>query len=216
MTTFRLEYSDTFHVSEWEACAWTVPTHSSWWGVGLADPLDPLLSEESEIVRGAEEKRQREFRAGRMCARRALAGIGAPNGPVLREQSGAPLWPPGYLGSISHCESFAWAVVSGSINAVGIDVERVRDPFPWEILNLFCGAAEEEHIMGYAERERGVRALAVFSLKESVIKCFGARGVILDFREISVLDRIEVHGMAVQGHARVSRCASMIATAVWW
>ncbi|MCU7862108.1 MAG: 4-phosphopantetheinyl transferase, partial [Candidatus Thiodiazotropha sp. (ex Lucinoma kastoroae)] len=43
----------------------------------------PLCREEEQLIEGAVDKRQREFRAGRNAAHAALSQLNAPPGPIL-------------------------------------------------------------------------------------------------------------------------------------
>ncbi|MEI8635195.1 hypothetical protein P4S72_30355 [Vibrio sp. PP-XX7] len=58
-------------------------------------------------------KRKCEFLAGRLCAKRAMAecGINAETTLGIGEHR-EPLWPEGVIGSISHCDTQAVAVVT--------------------------------------------------------------------------------------------------------
>ena len=72
------------------------------------------------------EKRRREFVTGRACAREALAGLGLPPRRSAAVTKGEPLWPPGVVGSITHCEGYRACAVARSSSALmlGIDAER--------------------------------------------------------------------------------------------
>src|ERR687896_741970 len=62
-----------------------------------------------EALRAAVPKRQLHFRAGRFCAMealRALAPLQRLDG-VARGPAGAPEWPDGVTGSITHTDDFA-------------------------------------------------------------------------------------------------------------
>ena len=103
--------------------------------------------------------------AGRRCARSALAAIGQPRAAILRDGAGAPRWPVGVSGSISHAEGMACALVGSRLGPIGVDVERldrrVRSRAWRAILR------PEEICAGHLER------LVVFSLKEAFFKmCF--------------------------------------------
>src|SRR5688572_29707947 len=60
-------------------------------------------------LHGAVPKRQAEFRAGRYCAMTALTALDArfAGCEVGRADSGAPVWPAGIVGSISHSDGMA-------------------------------------------------------------------------------------------------------------
>src|ERR1700761_3617241 len=71
-----------------------------------------LFPDEEALLGRAVEKRRREFAAGRGCARRALAALGLPPAPLLPGEGGAPRWPDGVVGSITHCAGYAAAAVA--------------------------------------------------------------------------------------------------------
>src|SRR5919108_5481789 len=81
----------------------------------------------------AVNKRQVQFLVGRYCAVQALRQLGGGSIPevVGRGSRGAPIWPAGVTGSITHTDSFASAAVAWThhAGALGIDSERImRDP----------------------------------------------------------------------------------------
>lgn len=88
-------------------------------------PEAGLHPREALAVRHAVASRRREFATGRWCARRALSELGVPPGPVLRGPHGAPQWPDGVVGSITHCAGYRAAVVARAtrFRLLGIDVE---------------------------------------------------------------------------------------------
>ncbi|MFE5662134.1 4'-phosphopantetheinyl transferase, partial [Streptomyces sp. NPDC056517] len=100
------------------------------WAAG-AEVLGPgpqpwLYAEEDEqLAEGVVDARWTEFATARMCARRALLGLGAVPGPLLRGSRGEPLWPTGVVGSITHRAGYRAAVVgpAGATVALGIDAE---------------------------------------------------------------------------------------------
>lgn len=87
--------------------------------------VSDLFPEEEALVERAVLKRRLEFTTARHCARRALARIGLPPAPLLRDERGAPRWPDGTVGSMTHCDGFRAAAVArrGEIATLGIDAE---------------------------------------------------------------------------------------------
>jgi len=84
--------------------------------------LPPLVSE-------ASLKRQCEYLAGRFCATESLskAGLSAPI-DIGTGTHGSPIWPQDFIGSISHCDDLAAAVVMPKTtdnSGIGLDIERV-------------------------------------------------------------------------------------------
>jgi len=94
-----------------------------------------LSDEETALVAGAGPVRRRDFALGRHCARAALAAAGG-TGLIGRAAHGAPLWPPGFMGSITHTKGYAAAIVArhGRFAGLGVDAEQVgrvgEDLFP--------------------------------------------------------------------------------------
>jgi 4'-phosphopantetheinyl transferase EntD len=84
--------------------------------------------EEAEQVARAVARKRAEFAAGRVLARRALLVLGGPQGPIRRGDAGAPEWPSGFTGSITHTRDYAAAAVASleAIAGVGIDAEETR------------------------------------------------------------------------------------------
>ena len=85
------------------------------------DGLDPL---ERTLVSQAVDVRKAEFGDARWCAHQALSELGA-TGPVLRGERGMPLFPDGFVGSITHTQGFRAAVAApySSVRSIGIDAE---------------------------------------------------------------------------------------------
>ncbi|GGQ16876.1 4'-phosphopantetheinyl transferase [Streptomyces griseomycini] len=90
-----------------------------------------LFPAEQAVVRGVSEERRREFTTVRGCARRALARLGIPSEPLVPDVSGAPRWPRGTVGSLTHCPGYRAAVAAraGEYAALGIDAEPAA-PLP--------------------------------------------------------------------------------------
>jgi 4'-phosphopantetheinyl transferase EntD len=131
-----------------------------------------LFPEEERVVARAVEKRRREFTTGRACARAALARLAVPAQPVPSGDHGEPIWPPGIVGSITHCDGYrACAVARGSdVQLLGIDAE-FDAPLPAGVLEAIARPEERGRIDELGRAVPGVcwdRVL--FSGKESVFK----------------------------------------------
>ena len=103
-----------------------------------------LLPEEAALVAGASEKRRREFTGVRVCARLALARAGLRPAPILPGPTGAPLWPSGVVGSMTHCDGYRAAAVgrSEAFAAIGIDAEP-HAPLPDGVLARVASESEQ-------------------------------------------------------------------------
>jgi 4'-phosphopantetheinyl transferase EntD len=62
-----------------------------------------LLPEEVKIIAHAVDARRREYATVRSCARACLGRLGYEPVPILPGLGGAPSWPAGVLGSMTHC-----------------------------------------------------------------------------------------------------------------
>jgi 4'-phosphopantetheinyl transferase EntD len=90
------------------------------------DPPDVhLYPQEEALLRRAVASRRLEFGTARWCARQALAKLGLPAAPILPGPRGAPSWPAGVAGSMTHCAGYRAAALAHStdVAAIGIDAE---------------------------------------------------------------------------------------------
>jgi 4'-phosphopantetheinyl transferase EntD len=133
-----------------------------------------LFPEEEAIVGRAVERRRREFATGRHLAREALARLGAARQPVLSGPNREPLWPPGIVGSITHCEGYRAAVVAWQqdLASVGIDAEP-HAPLPDGVLGVVALPQEQRRLaeLAAADPARCWDRL-LFCAKESVYKAW--------------------------------------------
>ncbi|MGW2748808.1 4'-phosphopantetheinyl transferase family protein [Streptomyces sp. NPDC001450] len=67
----------------------------------------PLSPQEEAVIAGAGPKRRAEFTSVRACAHDALTALGVPPAPLLPDERGAPNWPSGVVGSMTHCTGTA-------------------------------------------------------------------------------------------------------------
>jgi 4'-phosphopantetheinyl transferase EntD len=149
---------------------------------------EPLLPEEEAAVRGAGPTRRRDFVLGRTCAHRALERLGLERQPVLRGEGGAPIWPDGVVGTVSHCGGVAAAAVarSGDVAALGLDLEAAV-PLSAELRTYVCGPRELERAQPLGSPPVGDWEKLIFSAKESVFKChFPVGGRFLEFSDIEI------------------------------
>lgn len=130
--------------------------------------------EEMAMVANAVDKRRREFATGRRCAHAALRSLGIEPAPILAGERGMPQWPPGVVGSITHCAGYRAAAVarSGDLLAIGIDAEP-DDWLPDGVLDIVSLPAERARLRALAEARPSVHwDRLLFSAKESVYKAW--------------------------------------------
>ncbi len=126
--------------------------------------------------------RRREFMGGRLCAKRALAGLGAVAASVGKQASGAPHWPEGFVGSISHTRDLCAAVVAQHYagRSLGLDIEcNGAAVSTLAALILAPSEAAPTSLFG-----AGNWLTAIFSAKEAFYKCdFPAHRQFLHFHD---------------------------------
>jgi 4'-phosphopantetheinyl transferase EntD len=137
--------------------------------------LDPraahagLLAGEAAAIAGAVDRRRREFAAGRIAARRAMAELGAAALPIPSGPDRAPMWPDGIVGSISHTATACVAAVArATVRSLGIDVEPAV-PLAPELVGTVC-APELAWLDAQPAARRGLLATLIFSAKECAYK----------------------------------------------
>ncbi|MBL8507962.1 4'-phosphopantetheinyl transferase family protein [Chitinimonas sp. JJ19] len=140
-------------------------------------------------------KRQAEFFFGRLAAAHALAAQGVDPAPIPIGPSREPLWPLGVVGSISHNDEYAAAMVLDGrrYGGVGIDIERtVSADMQPALLATAVSAAELRYLETLtSELPLATLLTIVFSAKESLFKgAFRQVGRFFDFdaAHLSCLD----------------------------
>lgn len=139
---------------------------------GVLDPVATHCNEPAPT--GWPRQRREEFAAVRILARRALAQLGESPGPIPRGEGGAPVWPVGVVGSMTHCPGYRAAVVAraSQVLTVGLDAEPHR-PLPAGVLTEISLPAELEQL----ERLRSQRPdlcwdRLLFCTKEALYKAW--------------------------------------------
>uniref|UniRef100_A0AAU2V6F8 4'-phosphopantetheinyl transferase superfamily protein n=1 Tax=Streptomyces sp. NBC_00003 TaxID=2903608 RepID=A0AAU2V6F8_9ACTN len=136
-------------------------------------PTVLLPAEAAHAVRFG-PKRLHEFAAVRVRARAALARLGIPAVPLLPGPRGAPGWPGGVVGSMTHCAGYHAAVVARGTKAasIGIDAEATG-PLPDGVLRAITLPAERTMLEELALQDRSMSwERLLFSAKESVFKAW--------------------------------------------
>jgi len=155
---------------------------------GDAALLDPV---EARVVAGAVPKRVGEFAAGRLCARSALARFGIEGFALRAGADRQPLWPEGFVGSITHTVGFCAAVVGPATRfaALGLDTEKADSLSP-ELWRRICLASEIDWIESLPQAAQVSAATLVFSAKEALYKCqYPYTGERLSFHDVEVKPR---------------------------
>lgn len=131
-----------------------------------------LFPEEEAVIARAVDKRRREFTTGRWCARQALARLGVAPTPLVAGERGAPRWPAGTVGTITHCAGYRAAAVAHAekVASLGVDAEP-HAPLPDGVLDAVSLPAERAHLAELsATRTEHHWDRILFCCKESVYK----------------------------------------------
>jgi len=148
-----------------------------------------LFAAEEAAVRTAGPWRRAEFTAGRLCARAAMALLGAPATAILPGPAGQPQWPKGMTGSITHCAGYQASAVAltTDVAAIGIDAEPDLR-LPAGLIEKVTARREQAWIRQCAAVGPAVcwdRLL--FSAKESVAKLwYPLTGQWLGFHDVAI------------------------------
>jgi len=193
--------------------------------VAEADPAGLMPIERARIAAAA-ERRKREYAAVRELARALLSEFGQPPQPIPSLPSRAPLFPPGFVGSLSHDAGRALAVVARErdLLSIGCDIEP-REPLPNGVASHVLRPSERAAIRDFPPWFDRL----VFSAKEAAFKAqHRLSGGFPEFHEIAIafdgkgtqlLAELCVETGPLQRGARFTGTAciadSWIATFVW-
>ncbi|MFI0479440.1 4'-phosphopantetheinyl transferase [Actinomadura sp. 9N215] len=171
-----------------------------------------LLPQECAVIARAAESRKREFATARSCARGALARLGLPAVAVLPGPGGAPQWPDGVTGSITHCAGYRAAAVAltRDVASLGVDAEPNEALPDRDMMRLIAIDEERGHV---AELSAGRPDVSwerlLFSAKESVYKAwfplarrwlgFESAGIVIDPNAGTFTARLLVPGPILNG-----------------
>jgi 4'-phosphopantetheinyl transferase EntD len=137
-------------------------------------PGAALFPEEEAVIVRAVTKRRAEFATGRACARAALARLGLPAAAILPGERGAPGWPPGIVGSLTHCAGYRGAAVAraADVLTIGMDAEPAQ-VLPDGVLGVISLPAERDRLAALAAAAPGEHwDRMLFCAKESVYKAW--------------------------------------------
>lgn len=110
----------------------------------------------------------------RWCARRALGSLGQPPVPILPGEHREPLWPGGFVGSMTHCAGYRAAAVARSSDVMSIGIDAEPDlALPAGVIAVVSRRDDQEHIcqLSRADPSRNWDRL-LFCAKEAVFKAW--------------------------------------------
>jgi 4'-phosphopantetheinyl transferase EntD len=152
--------------------------------------------------------------AGRDVARRLCERMGVRGAEIPRSVDRVPLWPDRIVGSITHDDAWAAAVVADArrLGGIGIDIEPPRGQ-PEDVARLIGSPDELEAFSGVAFGET-----VLFSLKEAIFKSvYPHDRQFLDFHDVLV-DAVSSTAATRYGRTVHWRALSepRILTIAWW
>lgn len=161
------------------------------------DPPAPWAGEEAGAR--AVAKRRREHAWGRALARDALSELGGPQVALPRRPAPdrRPMWPPGFTGSITHCDDMCAALVARTEDwtGVGLDVEP-SGPLEAEAWAVVMTPRERSQ-----QGVDGARAKRFFVAKEAYYKAqYQRTEQLLDFVDVE----LELEGDHVRATCRAN------------
>ena len=173
---------------------------------GIIQPIDDHLSylhpEELRSIQAASSKRKFEFSTGRWCAKQALAVQGVNNTLILSGENREPVWPEGFIGSISHCKDKCGAIISKNtdMQSLGFDIENIKK-LKNDISRIVCTDEEKDWIKGQKKYPYNVLVLLIFSLKEAVYKCiYPYKQIRIGFKDCTIIPNLESNYAGLNFH----------------
>jgi enterobactin synthetase component D len=185
-----------------------------------------LTPEELDFAKAWAPPRRRTWIAGRAALRTSLARSGLASPAILSDDRGAPVFPAGVVGSVSHKERVAVALVAradpGADARIGVDVE-LDAPLRIDIARKVLTEDEQRELAALDEAPRLAEVRLRFSAKEAIYKAldpFVRRYV--GFHEVSVKPTpggrasVQLHLPSAEGtfdvDVRWLRCDALVLT----
>ncbi len=139
---------------------------------GAIGPAVAFDNSERAAVAQAIAKRRDEFLTGRALARQALQKLGCPATTIPVGNHRMPVWPQGYVGSISHSGGLCVAHVGLSKNlaSIGIDIELV-DALKSDLIGQ-VSSPEEWALLTAGQAGDVDPGTLCFSAKETIYKAY--------------------------------------------
>lgn len=166
-------------------------------------------------IRNSVAKRQAEFIAGRLCAQTMLAAYGHAQHAVAIGAHREPLWPAGYIGSITHNSLYAAAIAcpQGRLLGVGIDIESLIQSDAREAMMALVVSAQEAALLRASAAAGGLDfdclLTLVFSAKESFFKAaFAQVRTFFDFDALQLCS-VDVPQRVLHFRCRVTLSAQL-------
>jgi|GEM_PF-6658261 len=149
--------------------------------------LERLTLQEAAIApQGNDPLVAKRFKLGRVAAKRCFKQLGELQCTVLRGDAGQPLFPQGFVGSISHTNDTAVAVVGRDAEflSLGIDIENANRVLHRSIIERIGIGQEKQWIKDSPQK----KSLMIFCAKESLYKAlFPLHGKKMAFKDVATI-----------------------------
>lgn len=150
-------------------------------------PAATLWPAEEQAILKAVPRRRAQYAATRLLARRIYRQLGLPEQPLLNRADRSPIWPSGYVGSVTHTDR--WCAVAlaqeDQLAGVGIDAEEAKELDPAIVARLLT--EDERQDLERLGRRAGQLGTLWFSAKEAVYKAiFPTVGRYVGFSEVEL------------------------------
>ncbi len=139
-------------------------------------------------VAARRQARRHETALARSLAADLLAGLGAETTVVGVADDCSPIWPAGFVGSITHAAGLAGVAIgrSSELRGLGVDIEGIFTPqVAHEVESVCLDPAERRLVSACANRL--LASTLCFSAKEALFKCLNPlTRCRFDFTEVEV------------------------------
>lgn len=174
---------------------------------GEPPELPPI--EQELIGTAASAKHKLDVKRGRAAARRALQDLtGNSNYTILRGPRGEPIFPRDTIGSITHCQEHAIAVVANlqTISLLGIDLEALSSARD-DLAEKIATPNEREWI----SKNSTFRIEALFAAKESIYKALAPKlKRFIGFQEVELLP-LDLNSLKAKAQGELIAASDLVA-----
>ena len=128
----------------------------------------------SEITAGSKlNKRRSEFAQGRACLHGLLEEMGETQ-KVGSAEDRSPIWPAGFVGSLSHSDAWIWGCVARETElvSIGIDTEQIASSALRQDVQDTVATESEWDLVRQSGLTPDEAFTLVFSAKEALYKCW--------------------------------------------
>jgi enterobactin synthetase component D len=156
----------------------------------LSDSLQRERSSRERKTRNEQFRlRQMIFDTGRACAAELLADLGSCETSVPMAADRSPVWPQGYVGSITHTDDLVGVAVARrkDFQSIGIDAEAIIQAETRAEIDDLCMSQRERALRDSVGINHQTFSSLCFSAKESFFKClYPLTGVWFDFPDAEI------------------------------